>query len=53
MGQIESCASRLSSAMFNAPEVEVMGVDGSPQIERPEEDINKLMESALKDISQN
>jgi hypothetical protein len=52
MGQIESCASRLSAAMFNAPEAEVMGADGLPQIERPEEDINKLMKSALKDVSQ-
>jgi molecular chaperone DnaK len=47
MGQLESCAARLSAAMFNAPDAEVMGASGLPQ-----EDINKLMKSALKDISQ-
>jgi molecular chaperone DnaK len=52
MGQIESSASRLSAAMFSSPDVEVMGVEGFPQIERPEVDINKLMKSALKDVDQ-
>jgi molecular chaperone DnaK len=52
MGQIESCASHLSAAMFSAPDVEVVGVEGFPQIERPEEDLHKLMESALKDVDQ-
>jgi molecular chaperone DnaK len=53
MGQIDSCASRLSAAMFNAPDVNIRSAEGFPQVERPEEDINKLMESALKDVSKN
>jgi molecular chaperone DnaK len=53
MGQIETGISRLSEAIFSTPDVEVMNAEGLPQIERPEEDINKLMKSALNDVDKN